>query len=674
MNTSPLPFGASPQRRMTPTRPPAPTKVQGVVMVSDGHIVIKFSASHAPYISAVKQIKGWKWVPDKMWWQVHLGHVRQVRDMARHYGWTMSAQFAGLPDVGVDQVPILVSAEGDQLIADGPYRPEVWDVFGAADCRYQERTGRWFIPAEQALDVILDLQALGVVKFVGDPSALTRQIEQAQHLLRLSRQLEPSPGFVLTDRVRQPPGGFHGFQFAGIEYLTIARQSFAWATMGAGKSAVAAAAMEQLEAFPLLIVPPAGIKSNWAAELKRWIPHRTFTICEGNRASPLTRYRDSGYAIPEVIICNYDVLGSLSNPKSWVSELVRLQVAGVVWDEGHRLIGRRTIRTIAANAIAASMADDAPRFLLTGTPVRNKKTDIHPQLEAINRGGEFGTKKQLMNDERLSRRLRTVCAWRPDPKEVLIKIGALAPDGSMEPIQQIVVVEGDPTIMAEYRHAEENLIEYLRQKAIAKAIEMGVDPHEAAVAAELKASKAEQLMAVNVLSAIASRAKQAAAIEWMQDFMATGEKLLAFAINRDMMDAISLGTIPQINGDVHHKARNALVDRFQDKEGDLQALVLQLAAAGEGLTLTEAWHCMFAQVDWVPGAHEQAASRAAWRMNDPHPVVETYLVCRDTIDEVRVEVVAAKRVIAKSVIDGDKVMAESTFGDVMDRLIKRALE
>lgn len=679
MNTSPLPFAASrpPSRPRLPSAPPT-GQTKGVVWLVNGAIVIKFSQSDPTFIRAVKQIKGYVWDKENMRWQCHIGNVRQVRAMAQAYGWTMSPQFAALPDIGVDQVPILISVEGEQLIADGPYRPEIWDLFAKAECRYHDRTGRWFIPAEDALDVVLDLQALCAVKFIGDPNGLIEQIEQAARMLRLSRALDPSPGFVLTDRVKRPPlGEFHGFQLAGIEYLTIARRSFAWATMGAGKTVCALAAAEQMEAFLMLVVPPAGIKSNWAAEVRQWIPHRTVAVCEGKKAQPLARYRDQGYPIADIIVCNYDILGSTRDPKSWVSELVRLSPQAVVWDEGHRLIGRRTIRSMAAEAISESMDDNALRFLLTGTPVRNKRDDIHPQLEAIGRGGEFGTKKQLREDERLSRRLRTVCAWRPDPKQVLVKIGAMKEDGSVEPVQQIVYVDGDPEIMAEYRWAEANMLDHLREKARKKAIELGVDPNDAIVKTELAASKAEQLMAVNALSEIASRAKMTAVREWVEDFLDTGEKLLVFGINRNMLDVASLdGRLPQINGDHNHAYRTALVNRFQDKSNplDVQAIVLQITAAGEGLTLTEAWHCMFAQPDWVPGAHDQASSRAKWRMNDPHPVVETYLVCRDTIDEVRVEVLAEKRVIAAGVIDGDKMLSESSFGDVMDRLIKRALE
>ena len=659
-----LPFSGGrarrpPERRARPRQPAPRRRVGGVVTLGDNELLIQFSGRHPPYIAALKQIRGAWHDPQRDAWVVGVGNIRRIRQLADLHGWVLSAAVKSLPDVDIADVPILVSAQGEQLVLSGSYNEQVWEMLGESDARYGR--GRWFIPAEACFDVILDLQRLGRIRFVGDTSVIVERIEEGARMIALSRALEPTPDWELTRPIARE---LREFQKSGVQYLVKSRQGFCWATMGAGKTMIVLVALNELDAFPALVIPPAGLKTNWKREVDAVIPGRTVYICEGKRPQrPLFQ--------PDIWVCNYDVLGKHTED-SWAKMFMSMDLAGLVADEGHRLKTPGTIRTKAAIAISESMPEDAPRFLLTGTPVRNKRVEIHPQLAVIGRDGEFGNQKQIKADERLSRRLRSVCAWRPDPKEVLRSIGV---DGE-SPDPNIVIVDGDPAVMAEYRRAEANLIQYLREKAREKAIALGTDPRAAEVAAAMKASAAEQLMAVNVLSGLAGKAKIPAAREWVSDFLDSGSKLLTFCVNRDMMDAIAGDRYPQINGDVSHVVRQELCDRFQDPNGDLRSIVLQIDAAGEGLTLTEAWDCMFAQFHWVPGAHDQATARAEWRMNDPHPVQSHYLVCADTIDEDRMAVLDIKREEMKVVTDGDRetVTQTSTFGDVFDRLLRRAID
>jgi SWI/SNF-related matrix-associated actin-dependent regulator of chromatin subfamily A-like protein 1 len=661
-----LPFAATVTVTASPTAMPRARKptgrVGGVVTVRDSDLYVRFSAKHPPYIAAMKQIRGVRYDDQSYSWVVGIGNLRHVRELAARYGWVLSAAVKALPDLDIADAPVFVSAQGEQLVLSGSYREEVWEMLGESDARYERATGRWYIPAEACLDVVLDLQRLCRIHYVGDTSAITAAIDEAQRMIALSRALEPSPGWALTRPIR---GELREFQHPGVEYLVNQRRCFAWATMGAGKTRVSLVALNELDAFPALVIPPAGIKTNWAREVDAVLYDRKVHVCEGRRATlPLET--------PDVWICNYDILGKHDDTRSWAAAFTSMPLAALVIDEGHRVKNPSAQRTKSVVAISESLPHESPRFLLTGTPVRNKRVEVHPQLAAIGRDGEFGNTRQLREDERLSRRLRSVCAWRPDPKEVLRSLGLDGED--LDP--NIIVIDGDAKIMAEYRKAEANLIEFLRQKAIDKAHELGTDPHAAAVSAVLKAQSAEQLMAVNTLSRLAGQAKIHAAREWVSDFLSSGDKLLVFAINRDVMDGIAGDDIPQINGDISHRARQELQDRFQGlSQPDLQAIVLQIQAAGEGLTLTEAWHCLFAQFDWVPGAHDQALARAQWRMNDPHPAQAHYLVCADTIEEDRMAVLDAKREEMKHVTDGDRdtIATTSTFGDVFERLVKRAL-
>ena len=51
---------------------------------------------------------------------------------------------------------------------------------------------------------------------------------------------------------------------------------------GLGKTAQALLAAEAANAYPLLVVVPNVVKTNWAREAARWVPHRPATVVQGN--------------------------------------------------------------------------------------------------------------------------------------------------------------------------------------------------------------------------------------------------------------------------------------------------------------------------------------------------------------------------------------------------------
>lgn len=681
MNDQRLPFAADQPRRprYTGARMPegldfVPTynspadgeRARGAVTLDGTWLVITFSHKYGPFIGAIKTIKGAHEMPvprfdsHRRSWLVHIGNIRQVRHLAAIHDWTMSDAVKAVPDLDPGDVPFLVSAEGEQLVLIGAYREETWEVLSEGGASYERRSGRWFIPYEAALDIVFDLQKLGRIKFVGDRSELMDKLDEAAEMLRLSRALKNTTSFEVADTVQRE---LRAFQVPGVEYLTRAGRGFGWATTGSGKTTVAAVALEQLDAFPALIIPPSGLKTNWVREAYAILPHRAVYVCEGQTPKmPLFR--------PDIWVCNYDIV------HFWRDLLIHeAGLAAVVADEGHRLSNPRSRWTKAAIKISESLPYEAPRFILTATPVRNRRAELVPQLAFIGREGEFGDRKQIREDDRLARRMRTVCAWRPDPKEVLQSLGIVKADGSIDPIEDRILIDGDPKAMAEYRHAEANILEYLMDAARRKAIELGEDPESAAVEAAMKLDKAKHLMVVNTLVSAANKAKIRPAVEWVKDFQSSDDKILAFAERVDMMDALTKATgWPQIRGGVPKRRRIEIEDQFQSG-GELQGIVLQYQSGGEGLTLTEAWHVLHAELRWSPGDHIQADGRAWYRMNDPHNITSHYLVCVGTIDELRMDVLDSKRVEMETVTDGDRmsIASASTFDDVLSILLHRAL-
>ena len=69
---------------------------------------------------------------------------------------------------------------------------------------------------------------------------------------------------------------------------------------GLGKTAQALLAAQAANAYPLLVVVPNVVKTNWAREAGLWTPNRTATVIHGNG--------DTIDGFADIVIVNYEVL------------------------------------------------------------------------------------------------------------------------------------------------------------------------------------------------------------------------------------------------------------------------------------------------------------------------------------------------------------------------------
>jgi SNF2 family DNA or RNA helicase len=210
---------------------------------------------------------------------------------------------------------------------------------------------------------------------------------------------------------------------------------------------------------------------------------------------------------------------------------------------------------------------------------------------------------------------------------------------------------------AEYQQLEADLITWLHSAVR--------DPHELAQRIDT-ALRAEALVKLNALRHVAARGKLAAAIEWIQSFVASGERLVVFAHHRDVQVAL-LDAFPgaaRIVGSDNVSERDANVERFQADEGPLLC-ICSLEAAAHGFTLTAAASVAFVELGWTPAKHDQAEDRVH-RIGQGRHVTAWYLLAADTIDERIAELIDHKRAVVGSVTDG----TAGGEAAVVDRLLR----
>lgn len=512
------------------------------------------------------------------------------------------------------------------------------------------------------------------------------------------------------------------FQRAGVEHIVNSGRVLLADEMGLGKTVQALAAIAHLEAYPALIVVPASLKLNWRREANRWIPGANVTVLTGTDGHPLLASSLKGKA---VVICNYDILGAYQVPKDpktkkpvegaraeWTSKgwgrwLEQCQWAAIVADESHYAKNPRAGRTTAMVRLLKAVN---PRLglLLSGTPMTNRPIELWPQLDMLGYGQSFGGKMAFarhycqavetrfgwdmsgasMGTE-LNDRLKALGAYvRRRKEDVLTEL----------PPKRYATVPLAMSDEAVYAAAERDCIGWFhalpsRQARMVQEAEKewSNDPAlqiKSGLSEYVKAqveirfnrsARAEQLVRFEALKTAAWKAKSAAVVSWVDEFLeGSDKKLILFAHHTEVVDSLAARFhAPKIQGGMNVADVEAAKVRFQE-DADCRVIVCNLQAGGMGHTLTAASDVAFIEFPWTPFLLDQATDRAH-RIGQQDAVTGWLLVAErssgaETIEGEIVSLLEQKRVVGDAVMDGKEADDEagSVFGQLAEIYVARA--
>ncbi len=425
------------------------------------------------------------------------------------------------------------------------------------------------------------------------------------------------------------PQELFDYQRYGVKWLMEEPGRLLADDMGLGKTAQAITAFRALvrlgKTLNALVVCPASLMETWRREFGRWAPElRVFSMdgTEDERrvAWPIVRH---AY---HVVLTTYDRLRIDSDLVQ--GETTARPFGVVVFDEVQYLKNRDSVRRRAAVKVNASR-----RWGLSGTPMENRVEELNSVLSLLLASEVVaGTEKRTAATTMLRRR-------KDEARKDL------------------------PPLIRNKKYVE-----------LGDAQRRAYDGLESAGVAQLQAGGA-RIGVTNVLALI-TKLKQvcngyggeSCKSEFLKDYMDevrdSQEKALVFSQYKDHFDLLKQKMAsfrPKVfTGSLSATQRNSVLKDFESDD-DSNMLIMTLQSGGVGLTITAANHVIHYDSWWNPARGSQATARAH-RIGQSKVVVETTLICSNTIEERIDDILQKKRALFADIVDD---LADVTLSRVL---------
>jgi len=459
-----------------------------------------------------------------------------------------------------------------------------------------------------------------------------------------------------------PPKGLKGelrpYQLRGFSWLAFLKTWGLGACladdMGLGKTVQALSLIqqdwEQGNRKPYLIICPTSLTGNWQKEAARFTPELPTLVHHGvNRNKGAAFRKDAeNYAI---VISSYSLL------HRDIEILKTIDWAGTILDEAQNIKNPKTKQSRSARSIKSDY-----RVALTGTPIENNVGDLWSIMEFLNRGF-LGSQAEFKKNFQLP-----IQANRDE--DVIERLKKLSGPFILRRLKS------DKTIIKDLPGKMEMKVYCNLTKEQAKLyqdlvtdVEVALDSSEGiqrkglvlATLTKLKQICNHPAHYLNEDKKLSDRSgKLARLTEMLEEIIEVDERALIFT------QFVEMGKIMQqhlqetfgqevlfLHGGVPKKARDKMIDRFQEDPNGPHIFILSLKAGGTGLNLTRANHVFHYDRWWNPAVEDQATDRVH-RIGQTKNVQIHKFLCTGTLEERIDEMIDHKKGVAESIVGSDE--------------------
>jgi hypothetical protein len=446
---------------------------------------------------------------------------------------------------------------------------------------------------------------------------------------------------------------------------------------GLGKTAQALIAAEAADAFPLLVVVPNVVKTNWVREAARWVPKHPATLVQGDG--------DTVDGFADIVVVNYEVL---DRHLGWLGDL---GFRGMVVDEAHFIKNKTSQRSRNVLALSERVRARTVRPLLmalTGTPLINDIEDFRAIWQFLGWIDDSKPLGELMNA------LEDTGLTPADPgfyaaaRQCVVDLGIVrrrkvdvAADIPARRIADLYVeldsAAGRSIRAAERKLARRMVMQYetaLAARPAEGAVEgIDLDIVRRVARSELKNTTGRAGDNVFEMVRRIGRAKAELAADYATQLARSAGKVVFFAKHIDVMDsAEEMFTregvrFSSIRGDQTPAARQRNIDAFVN-DPDVAVAVCSLLAAGVGLNLQVASNVVLAELSWTDAEQTQAIDRSH-RIGQTEPVTAWRIIAAQTLDARIAELIDSKAGLAARALDGSDEELSSSSDVQLEALV-----
>jgi non-specific serine/threonine protein kinase len=488
-------------------------------------------------------------------------------------------------------------------------------------------------------------------------------------LAQVLAELRHPDGSRRVDPGRELKGALRPYQLTGVQWLHLLARLGLGACladdMGLGKTIQVLSLLLVLKrqaagrGKPSILVAPASLLANWAAEIARFAPSLNVAVLHPSAmaSDELSAQGAGKVADLDLAVTSYGFLTRLPWLTATPWRLAILDEAQAIKNPGTRQT--KSVKQLRADA----------RIALTGTPIENRLGDLWSIFDFIN-PGLLGSSKQFASYAKQ-----------------LADGDAPSPYG---PLRELV----RPYVLRRMK-TDKSIIADLPDKTEVKAF-CALSRRQAALYQQAISDLAGQLESSDgierrgLILAMLMRLKQICnhPSQWLGDDSWAEEDSGKFARLRDITEEIAarqekaliftqfrettaplaafLGSVfgragLVLHGETEVRRRRDLVQRFQEDD-DVPFFVLSVKAGGAGLNLTAASHVIHFDRWWNPAVENQATDRA-FRIGQTKNVLVHKFVCRGTVEDKIDGMIEAKQQLAGEFLSGG---AETVLTEMKD--------
>ena len=439
--------------------------------------------------------------------------------------------------------------------------------------------------------------------------------------------------------------------------------------MGLGKTMQALAYLGSLMRAQTItnaiIVCPKSVVQSWEREanlnLKNiCVPKATITAVTSDMGKAKRRrvFEDAFCAPskrPQLVITTY---GLVSNHITDLTNICNMHPENhwcyVVLDEGHQIKNSSTKMSRDVR-ILASRSPHTRRLLMTGTPLQNNMKELHSLFDWACAGKLLGTLKTFLNKYGSpieEGRQKNASEWTvKKASEMNEKLQVRLKPYFLQRLKktefQDKLPEKKELVVFTHLSAKQRLLyeSYLEGDIVSSVLTGETASPLAAVSwlkmlcghPSLVKEAADDYTDCDSDLLVRDSAKLQVLMSLVLRLKKSGHKTLIFSMSTKMLDIIAEALADsvrhlRIDGSTANSYRQKAVDHFNDRDSNVDVMLLSTKAAGVGLTLTGADRAIIYDPSWNPAEDAQAVDRC-YRIGQSRAVTVYRFIAAGTVEE-----------------------------------------